>query len=293
MELGQIKYFILTAKLQNMSKAALALNIAQPTLSKSITNLEKELGTQLFDRSGKKLILNERGKRFLESVEPAMEELENAAVMARDQIADFTLNVGLFCMSERLIGCLGKFSNQHPELLFNVNYLYDNLDKIDTNEFDILIYPREPLFRRYRGQRAYMERYLLAVHRDNPLAAKSQVSLSDVQNENLIFMKCDTKRYDNTYYLYRSFVKLKKNYNFCNSYEIQRLMISFNQGIGFVPEGSAGAYLGDDNIVLVPIVNEGFEQEVFIGFKREKHLSENGRLFAAFVTEYFELNAEG
>lgn len=292
MELGQIKYFILTAQLQNMSKAALALNIAQPTLSKSITNLEKELGTQLFDRSGKKLILNERGKRFLESVEPAIEELENAAITAKNRTADYTLNVGLFCMSERFISCLSSFFYQNPELLLNLNYLYDNLDEIDTNDFDILIYPREPLFRRYRGQRAYMERYLLAVHKDNPLAVKSQVSLSDIQNENFIFIKYDTKRYDNSYYLYRSFMQVKKNFNFCNSYELQRLMISFNQGIGFVPEGGAGAYLGDDNIVLIPIGNDQFEQEVFIGFKREKHLSVYGQLLVAFVTEYFNLNME-
>jgi len=293
MELGQIKNFILTAQLQNMSKAALALNVAQPTLSKSISNLEKELGAQLFDRSGKKLILNERGKKFLERAGAAVEELENAAAAVRDKAADDPINIGLFCASGRFMRCLSRFSGDYPDLLFHISYLYDSLDHIDVNEYDVLIYPRNSLFRRYRGQRAYTEKYLLAVHRNHSFAAKAQVSLCELQEEKLIFIKYDARRYDESYHLYRGAVEAKRGYHVCNSFELQRMMISADQGAGFVPEESAAAYIKDDDIVLLTIADTGFERDVFVGFKREKHLSERGRLFASFVTEYFELNAEG
>ena len=119
MELGQIKYFVLVARLQNMSKAAQVLGIAQPTLSRSIAGLERELGTQLFDRSGKKLTFNARGKNFLERAQHAIKELDNAAAAVKDGA---TITVGLFCMSEHLIRCLSAFTREHPEVTLNINY---------------------------------------------------------------------------------------------------------------------------------------------------------------------------
>ena len=66
MELSQIRYFIVAAQFQNLSKAAKILNITQPALSKSISKLEDEIGVHLFDRSSKKITLNESGKKFLD-----------------------------------------------------------------------------------------------------------------------------------------------------------------------------------------------------------------------------------
>jgi DNA-binding transcriptional LysR family regulator len=52
-ELSQLRYFQTTAYLEHMTRAADELHIAQPALSKTISLLEKELGTLLFDRRGK------------------------------------------------------------------------------------------------------------------------------------------------------------------------------------------------------------------------------------------------
>ena len=52
MELKQIEYFLQLAQMQHVSQAADFLNISQPTLSKSLSNLEKDLGVPLFDRVG-------------------------------------------------------------------------------------------------------------------------------------------------------------------------------------------------------------------------------------------------
>ena len=65
-ELNQLKQFITVADCQNISKAAELLNITQPALSRSIQNLETELGVSLFKRSKNKIILNETGSFALE-----------------------------------------------------------------------------------------------------------------------------------------------------------------------------------------------------------------------------------
>ena len=64
MDTKLLEYFIHVAACENISQAAIDLYISQPSLSAAIRRLEKELGKPLFDRVGKRLRLNEQGKRF-------------------------------------------------------------------------------------------------------------------------------------------------------------------------------------------------------------------------------------
>lgn len=289
MELSQIRYFILTAQLQNMSQAAHALGIAQPTLSKHISNLEKELGTQLFDRSGKKLILNERGQRFLDGAMLSLEELENATASVQDESIESTLVLGLFCISEAFMKCLGSFSSQNPETALNVYQLHGSPTEIDTNKFDALLYTGDTLFRRYRGSLAYTEKYSLAVHKSSELSVKGSVSVGDLTEQKLVFIKYDKKGFDLPYHLYNNITSSRQSHVYTNSYELQRQMISAGCCVGFVPDGCIQSYASDENIVLIPISDDGFSQDIYIGFKREKHLSASGKLFLSYATEYFSL----
>jgi DNA-binding transcriptional LysR family regulator len=76
MELRRLRYFAAVAEHLNFSKAAEELHISQPPLSRQIQELEKELGTSLFDRKAKKIGLTKAGdylkieaRRLLESAE--------------------------------------------------------------------------------------------------------------------------------------------------------------------------------------------------------------------------------
>ncbi|WP_155287697.1 LysR family transcriptional regulator [Lacticaseibacillus zhaodongensis] len=65
MRLTQLEYFVDVATTQNMSRSAKNLHIAQPSLSRTIHELETELATPLFTRNGRALELNMAGERFL------------------------------------------------------------------------------------------------------------------------------------------------------------------------------------------------------------------------------------
>ena len=67
MDLTQLQYFQILAREENMSRAAEKLHVAQPAISASLSRLEKELDARLFDRKGRKIVLNSAGKIFLES----------------------------------------------------------------------------------------------------------------------------------------------------------------------------------------------------------------------------------
>lgn len=79
MDIKQLQYFIEVANFNSFSRAADHLFITQPTISKIIKNLEKELGVSLFDRFRKKLILTDAGHTLLEQaklIDKAFNNLE-------------------------------------------------------------------------------------------------------------------------------------------------------------------------------------------------------------------------
>ena len=70
MEIQQLQYFKTLAKLEHMTRAAEVLMISQPALSKSISNIEKDLGVPLFNREGRSIYLNRFGEQFREAPLP-------------------------------------------------------------------------------------------------------------------------------------------------------------------------------------------------------------------------------
>ena len=66
MTLNQMTYFCKLAELEHYSNAAKALFISQPSLSKAIAQLERELGVSLFRRKGRNVALTEVGRVFYE-----------------------------------------------------------------------------------------------------------------------------------------------------------------------------------------------------------------------------------
>ena len=76
MNLNQLIYFASLAQLQHVTRASEKLNIAQPSLSKAIANLEQELGVDLFEKQGRNVVLTRQGKLYLDYVEKALESLE-------------------------------------------------------------------------------------------------------------------------------------------------------------------------------------------------------------------------
>ena len=76
MDLTQLQYFQILAREENMSRAAEKLHVAQPAISASLSRLEKELDARLFDRKGRKIVLNSAGKIFLDFTDRVLGDLE-------------------------------------------------------------------------------------------------------------------------------------------------------------------------------------------------------------------------
>lgn len=77
MDIRDLRYFCLTAELEHVSKTAEKLGIAQPYLTKIIGQLENEFGSELFDKAGRKIKLNNSGEVFYRNAKKILADVDN------------------------------------------------------------------------------------------------------------------------------------------------------------------------------------------------------------------------
>ena len=117
--LSALRLFVRVARSGNFSRAARELGLSQPSASRIVAALEKEVGALLFTRSTRALALTEAGAEYLGRVEPALAELEEADHAARGTgelrgiirvaaSSSFTVHV--------VIPRLDDFLRHHPKL---------------------------------------------------------------------------------------------------------------------------------------------------------------------------------
>jgi DNA-binding transcriptional LysR family regulator len=92
MELRHLRYFVAVAEALNFSKASARLRVAQPALSRQMTDLEDEMGVDLMKRSPRGVTLTAEGKLFLDEVRELLkradESVEKVRALARGEYGE-------------------------------------------------------------------------------------------------------------------------------------------------------------------------------------------------------------
>ena len=117
--LAALRLFVRVARTGSFTRAARELAIGQPTASRTIAALEKEVGAALFTRSTRALTLTEAGARYLERIEPLLDSLAEADHELRGTgELKGVLRVGLSSSIavRAIIPALPRFADQHPAL---------------------------------------------------------------------------------------------------------------------------------------------------------------------------------
>lgn len=128
MELRHLRYFVAVAQRKGYREAARFLHVSQPAISKSLTQLEQELGLELFTRSGRTVRLTPQGEVFYQETLRTLQQSDRAAEAAqraaRGEIGTLTLG---FC-SVATYGFLPRVVRQYKELLPGVQLLFREMN---------------------------------------------------------------------------------------------------------------------------------------------------------------------
>lgn len=139
------RIFYTVANHCNITKASEELNISQPAISKSIKNLEEQLGGKLFVRTKRGVVLTEEGKEFYNYIKQAIEYITNAENKFTDLINLETgcikIGISTTLTKEFLIPYLEKFHALYPKIDIQIvtNLTSDLIPKLRNGLIDIII----------------------------------------------------------------------------------------------------------------------------------------------------------
>jgi len=122
MEIRHLKTFLTVARLLSFNKAAERLHYAQSSISAQIQALETELGVQLFDRLGRRILLTEAGERLLQYAERIVDLVEETRAEIggeRDPEGSLTIRIPESLGIHRLPPVINEFSSRFPRVRLN------------------------------------------------------------------------------------------------------------------------------------------------------------------------------
>ena len=133
-----LQYFLTVAQELNITKAAEALYITQPTLSKQMMELEQQLGKQLFIRGKRRLTLTEEGEYLRDRAREILDLLDNteSAFHTQEQTlrGHITIGCGETIAMDKIAEIMAGFHNRHPDVQFHTHsgdadMILERLDK--------------------------------------------------------------------------------------------------------------------------------------------------------------------
>lgn len=204
MEINYIKEFVVLAETENYLEASESLFISQSSLSKHIQAIEKELGVKLFDRSTRKVHLNESGKIFLEYAK-AIAKLQysytTALINHSDQVLN-TLTIGSIPImaSYNITDAIIKFKLENKK--FSVNLIEGESsilkDKLRNNKCDIAFIRDEDDNNEdeFIKVNYASDRLVTVLPTYHPLAKEKSISLEQLKDEDFLFLQSGSVLYN-------------------------------------------------------------------------------------------------
>lgn len=198
MDLHHLEAFLAVADELHFGRAAERLHIAQPPLSRTIKQLERDLGAQLFDRTTRSVRLTSAGEALVRPAQDVLEGMRTArrAVRSAGRGETGRVRIGFAGPSSHvLVGRLGRsVREQHPGIelmLQSTTYNYEALRSLQDGGLDLAIarWRIEPPGLAHRV--IAIERYVLAVPAGHRLAGRGEVSITECRDEPFVALPAD------------------------------------------------------------------------------------------------------
>lgn len=194
MNILHMKYAVEVAKLGSLNKAAETLIVAQPNISRSIKELEADLGITIFSRSSKGMVLTPEGEEFIAYAQSILKQIDEVEMIYKNGGASkqkFSICVPRACYISEAFANFSKSINTDPAELF---YKETNSQRTIKNVLEedyklgIIRYAEnyDKYFKSMLEEKGLSYEiiaefsYLLIMNKSHPLADKDPVELKDL-----------------------------------------------------------------------------------------------------------------
>ena len=195
MNILHIKYAVEVAKAGSLNKASQTLLIAQPNLSRSIKDLESDLGIAIFDRSAKGMLLTPEGEEFMGYAQNLLRQIEQLENLYKDPAMPkqrFSISVPRASyISEAFARFSCQISEQSAEIFYKETNSQRTIRNLLENDFrlGIIRYAEnyDQYFRTMLDEKELTYElicefsYQLIMSCEHPLAAKEEITFKDLR----------------------------------------------------------------------------------------------------------------
>lgn len=295
---SKYKYVYMLYKEGNFTRAAEKLFISQPSLSVAIKNIEKEIGSELFERTGSGVRLTEVGKEYIAAIEKIM-SIENEFKSKVHDIkylesGQITVGGSNYLSSYVLPKVINIFTALYPKVTVSlVEANSCNLfDMINREQVDIIVDNLDNVDE-YKGYPLAIEKILLCVPKDSPVNVGLEeyqihpdsiydgtvdidsiacVSIEKFKNEKFILLKTGNDMYHRAMEIFK-----KGNISPNVVFNVDQLNISY----ALVDSGVGSSFVTDtffkygkfrENVILYKVSKE-CSRTLYIAHKRNKYCS--------------------
>ena len=283
MELRTLRYFLAAAQEENMTRASEILHVTQPTLSRQIMDLERELGVTLMLRGKNGLTLTDDGRFFRQRAQEIVELTDRLEKDIAGQKKDISGMVVIGASevggSQTLAKLIKEFSEKYPAVQFTLyNETVDNIkDRLDKGLVDIGLLLEPADVTKYDYVRLdRQDTWGLLMRDDHPLADKESLTVEDVASCPLLLPLRENIRAEILHWLGReeNEIRIPLFYTLLSN---AALMVAEGLGCAFCMDGAL-AIRSDPILRFIPLEPRHMTHSVLV-WKKNKLFSPAASLF--------------
>ena len=193
MELRVLRYFLIVAREENITRAANLLHVTQPTLSRQLRQLEEELGTALFYRTSHQIILTEDGmlfrRRAQEMIDLAEKTRAEFSPDAENLAGKISIGCGETCNMKVLSEWMAGLQRRYPFVTFQIQSATADvvLERLENGLLDLGLLMEPVDIRKYEILRMPLkEKWGILVRQDAEICSKECIHPEDLLQMRLL-----------------------------------------------------------------------------------------------------------
>ncbi|PFO09387.1 LysR family transcriptional regulator [Bacillus sp. AFS076308] len=291
MNLKHLEYFRVLAKFEHYTLAAEQLSIAQPSLTYAISELEKELGVYLFEKSGRNIRLTKYGSIFLQYVNKSLNSLDEGQRIINDLVSPNKGTIDLsfiYTLGSRFVPTMVKnflSIEKHKDISFSFSQgtTQNIIEGLKSDKYDLAFcsYIEDepnidfiPLVK---------QNLVLVVPSGHPLASYTSIDLKDTEPFPFVYFDKGSGLRRLSDRLFKE-VDITPNIAFEVEEDSAAIgLVSMNYGIALLPDIWM---LKHFDVRVLPIRNPPYERFIYLATVKNKYLSPVVHLFRDFAKHY-------